>query len=411
MRILNADQIDMVPIDNLTTHPANPNRGDIEAIRTSIEADGFYGAVVAQRSTGHILVGNHRYQAAWELQAKAVPTIWVDCDDQAALRILLKDNRHAELGQRDPDSLVELLRQLDSTDQGLLGTGYDGTDLQALVAQLDASRNTNDGGGTDQAPDQSTQRLVEFQAKWDTEPGQVWVVNDRHRLLCGDSTDPNHVQLLLDGARPTLCVTDQPYGVDYDPAWRNESLRDCDRRTGVVENDDTADWYRVWELAPCDVVYTWYAVGLPGAPVQLALESAGYVFRSQIIWAKAHMVLGRGHYHWQHEHLLYFVRKGATANWIGDRSQTTLWDDIASVGSDPTDPDLKTHSTQKPLECMARPIRHHAGDVYDPFAGSGTILVAADRLGRSSYHMEINPQYVALILERCQSLGLDARRV
>jgi DNA modification methylase len=131
------------------------------------------------------------------------------------------------------------------------------------------------------------------------------------------------------------------------------------------------------------------------------LRSSKFEIRNQIVWSKPNLVIGRGHYHWQHEPCWYAVKDGATAHWIGDHSQSTVWQigfDEAAEGG---------HSAQKPVECMARAIRNHDGDVYDPFVGSGTTVVAAENLGRICYAIDIAPQYVAVTLQRLATMGLD----
>jgi len=165
------------------------------------------------------------------------------------------------------------------------------------------------------------------------------------------------------------------------------------------------DWSDAWKLLPCSVAYVWHA-GRYGVPAIESLEATGFEIRSQIIWRKTHFVISRGHYHWQHEPCWYAVRKGAKAQWIGDRSQSTVWD-IALVADDRGD---KGHGTQKPVECMARPIRNHEGNVADPFLGSGTSVVAAEQEGRICYGMEIAEKYVAVTLERLTTLGLEPKK-
>lgn len=130
-------EYEAVPIDAIEAHPRNPNRGDLDAIAESIEANGFYGALVVQRSTRRILAGNHRWQAARAAGLPEVPVVWVDVDDERALRILLADNRTAELSYRDPEELANLLAELESTDEVLLGTGYQPEDIEDLLAELD----------------------------------------------------------------------------------------------------------------------------------------------------------------------------------------------------------------------------------------------------------------------------------
>ena len=196
----------------------------------------------------------------------------------------------------------------------------------------------------------------------------------------------------------SLMVTDPPYGVEYDPNWRNEAaeaglLAYAASRVGKVEQDDRVDWSEAWRLFPGNVIYCWHA-GRHASSVQSSLESCNFEIRCQIIWAKSNYPISRGHYHWRHEPCWYAVRKGATAEWIGDRKQTTLWEINLDRNVD------GGHSTQKPLECMERPIRNHAGDVYEPFSGSGTTIIACERLKRKCRAVEISPAYVSVAIER-----------
>ena len=135
-RIVNADH-EMVGVDNLTTHPGNPRRGDLAAVKASIEVNGFYGTIVAQRSTGYVLAGNHRLMAARELGMEQVPVVWVDCDDTRARAILAADNRTSELGGFDSEALAQLLESLRIED-ALVGTGYDEGSISALISSLDS---------------------------------------------------------------------------------------------------------------------------------------------------------------------------------------------------------------------------------------------------------------------------------
>lgn len=140
-KIIN-DATVMVNVSDLAEHPRNPNRGDMERIGESIEADGFYGTIVAQKSTGHILVGNHRYRAAVELGLKTVPVTWVDIDDDQALRILVKDNRITEFGKRHTEALAELLKEIQAASS-LAGTGYSEQDVEALFQQVKVGVGSN----------------------------------------------------------------------------------------------------------------------------------------------------------------------------------------------------------------------------------------------------------------------------
>jgi DNA modification methylase len=233
-------------------------------------------------------------------------------------------------------------------------------------------------------------------------PGDLFRLG-KHRLLCGDSTKKEHASLLLSNEEPVLMVTDPPYGVNYDPEWREKWGLGPIKSRGKVVGDDRIDWSETYRLSRANVIYVWHA-GKHSHVVAQNIVDCGYEIVSQIIWNKPHLLISRGDYHWKHEPCWYAVKKGHTHNWHGDRTQTTVWDIANNSGIENKDNE-KTygHGTQKPLECMARPIRNNSkkGDlIYDPFLGSGTTLVAADKLNRKCYGMEIDPAYCEVIIRR-----------
>lgn len=179
------------------------------------------------------------------------------------------------------------------------------------------------------------------------------------------------------------------------------------RQTGLVANDHRVDWCDAYRLFSGDVAYVWHG-GTHAAEVASNLETAGFRIRTQIIWAKQHFALGRGDYHWQHEPLWHAVREGCASRWNGDRKQSTLWT-VANLNpfGGSTDEVPTGHGTQKPIELMRRPILNNTrlGEiVYDPFLGSGTILIAAQTTERICYGIEIDPAYVDVIVKRWQVL-------
>lgn len=236
-----------------------------------------------------------------------------------------------------------------------------------------------------------------------TRPGDVWLLGD-HRLVCGDATDPEAVAAALAGTTPHLMVTDPPYGVDYDPSWRVEVGKGA-LALGRVANDNQADWRQAWALFPGDVAYVWHG-GKHAAIVSESLQACRFEIRSQIIWDKGRLIISRGHYHWRHEPAWYAVRKGRTGHWNGDRKQTTVWQ-IPHRRSE------TGHGTQKPIECMKRPIENNSalGDrVYDPFVGSGTTIIAAEISGRVCHAIELDPVYVDVAVRRWEAhTGRSAR--
>jgi DNA modification methylase len=324
----------------------------------------------------------------------------VDVTEEEADKMLLTYDPLAMMAHADQDQLLHLLRDTQFESQAV-------NDMLEAVANgerlpmPDLTQPVED-------PGPQIDRADELREKWQTERGQVWEVG-RHRLMCGDCTDAEDVAETLNGASPPLMVTDPPYGVNYDPKWREDAAAKGligfgVSRLGEVTNDDRADWTPAWVFSPSTIGYIWHG-GLHAHIVRASLLDAGYELRGQIIWAKPSFAISRGHYNYQHEPCWYAVRQGNNAAWIGDHSQTSLW-----AIPRPVDTGL-THSTEKPLECMARPIRNHAGDVYDPFLGSGTTMVAAEQLGRICYGMEIEPKYVAVTLERMSGMGLEPKLV
>ena len=404
---------ELTAVAALRRHPENPRKGDVGAIGASIRANGFYGAVVAQRSTGYVLVGNHRYDSAVGEGLATLPVLWLDVDDAAARRILAVDNRTNDLATYDEAALAALLEQI-RRESDLGAAGYDEA---AYRDALEAAGIMADAEAEPAAI--AASRAEEVRAKWATEAGQLWVLKSprtgaEHRLLCGDSTNPKDITRLLAGARPVLLATDPPYGVRYDSSWRvGESSGEY--ATGKIQNDDRADWQEVWERWQAPVLYVWHS-GLHADLVKRGIEAAGFDVRAQIIWHKTAPVLSRGAYHWQHEPCWYAVQRGANANWRGDRSQTTVWTCGNGSGAartgDAADEFHGEHVSQKPVELFRRPLLNHTVDgdlVGEPFAGSGSQFVAAEQLGRVCAGMEIDPVHVAMILERMAEMGVEGR--
>lgn len=368
---------------NARRHPAKQR----DALRGSLDAVGWVAPVIVSARSGKILDGHARVEEALSRDENApVPFAEVDVSENEERTILATFDPITGLATYDREALDALLREVDTGDAA----------LQSLIADLAAQNDlylNGDEPGEPVDAEPQIDRAAELNKKWQVQPGDLWLIGP-HRLLCGDSTKAEDVARVLNEATPLLMVTDPPYGVEYDPTWRAEAgINKNQNKMGKVENDERADWTATWQLAPSSVAYVWHA-GLKASIVQASLEVAGFELRSQIIWAKDRLALSRGDYHWKHEPCWYAVKHGQTGNRTDDRTQTTLWEIESREDSG------HGHGTQKPLECMARPIRNHEGDVYEPFAGSGTTLVASQNLSRKCYAIEISPDYCAVILER-----------
>jgi len=324
------------------------------------------------------------------LGLKDVPVIRLSHLDEAERRAYrIADNKLTELGEWDEAILRDEIAGLLAEDFDLSLLGITDEDLDALLRDPDQL----EGGaveGEDDIPEPPVTPV--------SVAGDLWQLGS-HRLICGDSTSADVVGRLLGDVRPLLMVTDPPYGVEYDPSWRNQAGAAKTKRTGKVLNDDRADWREAWALFPGDVAYVWHGA-LHSSTVAESLVAAGFNVRSQIIWAKDRLVLSRGDYHWQHEPCWYAVKKTGKGHWAGDRKQTTLWH-ISGKDQDAA----TVHGTQKPVECMRRPILNNSSPgqaVFEPFMGSGTTLIAAETTGRVCFGIELNPAYVDVAIERWQ---------
>lgn len=377
----------------LIPYVRNPRKNDhaVEQMAGAITEFGFRIPLIA-KSNGELVDGHLRLKAALHLGLDTVPVILADDLTPAQIKAFrLLANRSATWAQWDDDLLRLELDDLKLEDFDLTLTGFDPDELAALLA--DGEKVQSGNNDDDLVPDLSEEPI--------TKPGDLWLLGP-HRLLCGDATTPANVRRLLGNAVPILMVSDPPYGVRYDPGWRNDAGVSSTARIGAVMNDDRADWSEAWALFPGDVCYVWHG-GLHADVVKASLESCEFVVRSQIIWNKPRLVLSRGHYHWKHEPCWYAVRKSANGNWQGSRDQVTVWDIPLQNGDEDS---ATVHGTQKPVECMLRPILNHTveGDyVYDPFLGSGSTLIAACKSNRRCLAMDIDPAYIDVAVKRWQN--------
>lgn len=323
------------PLAALQKHPRNYRIGDIDLIVNSITRFGFNGDLRIRNDL--ILAGNQSYTALVRMKAEGKPAprrIRVDGDEwlvpcidlshlteSESLAYLVADNRTQASGKEDDAALLSILQEVKQIDSSAFAaTGFDDKAVNLLISS--ERRKAKQNEDIDPATLQS--RSDEFGKKWATAPGQLWYIG-KHRLYIGDSTNSEHVQALLQGATPAIMVTDPPYGVDYDAEWRLR-LNESPRAIGQVTNDTRSNWRPAYTLAGADVAYVWHA-SLHTDSVLNDLRACDYEPRTQIIWVKDNFAVSRGHYHWQHEPCWYCVKKGATAKWLGDRKQVTLWEE------------------------------------------------------------------------------------
>jgi len=405
-----AAEIQHEPVESLIPYARNSRThtdDQVAQIAASMREFGWTMPVLIDEEGG-IIAGHARVLAARKLGVAVAPCVvargWSKEKKQA---YVIADNKLAENAGWNVAMLKLEVGELASAGYKLELLGFDPDALAALLAP-DGTQGLTDPDAAPALPTDPVSRK-----------GDLWLLG-RHRILCGDSTVATDVERVLAGVKPHLMVTDPPYGVEYDPSWRAKAgVGSANAAMGKVENDDRADWREAWDLFPGDVCYVWHG-GLHAGVVAESLAASRFRLRAQIVWVKTRAVLSRGHYHWQHEPALYAqredtddqwrfvpeheltgyaVRDGATGHWAGDRKQSTVWY-IEHLKSE------TGHGTQKPVECMKRPIENNSSPgqaVYEPFSGSGTTIIACEMTGRSAHAVELSPAYVDVAVERWQA--------
>jgi DNA modification methylase len=372
--------VQLINISELTVNPNNPRIIKDEKFEKLVQSIKEFPDMLKYRpivvdENNVILGGNMRFKACKAAKLKQVPIMKASELTEAQKReFIIKDNVSG--GEWD----WAMLQNEWDTEQ-LDAWGLDIPDFET-EHELEAVEDDYE------IPDEIQTDIV---------MGDLFEIGE-HRLLCGDSTDSDSVKKLLQGKEPYLMVTDPPYGVNYKPEWRSEAMPEKNdaehgRSIGKVLNDDNADWSESWCLSPAKVAYVYHA-GSKSPIVGNSLINCEFEIKSMIIWVKSHFAIGRSHYHEKKEPIYYAVKKGHKANWIGDRKQTTVWE------IDKPQKNETGHSTQKPIECMGKAIANHEGDVYDPFLGSGSTMVASHQLKRKCYGMELDPKYCQVIIDR-----------
>ena len=388
-----ADKIEQWPTAKLLPYARNArthSEEQVAQIAASIAEFGFTNPILAG-SDGIIVAGHGRLAAAQKLGLTIVPVVVLDHLTPTQRRALvIADNRIAEnAGWDDAMLRIELeALQLEGFDLDI--TGFDADALAELIA---GDEPDNEGQTDEDAVPEIGETPI-------SRPGDVWIMG-QHRLLCGDATDPASYDTLLGTERVAMIFQDPPYNVDYANSPKDK-LRGTHR---PILNDNLGDGFQDFllaafkpALARCNgAVY----VAMSSSELdtlQSAFRAAGGKWSTFIIWAKNTFTLGRSDYQRQYEPILYGWPEGATRHWCGDRDQGDVWH-----FNKPRVNDL--HPTMKPVELVERAIRNSSrpGDVVlDPFGGSGTTLIAAEKSSRQARLIELDPKYVDTIVRRWQ---------
>lgn len=375
-------------INTLKPHPSNPRKLTKEQhahIKTSLDKFGLVEKPIVNPD-GAIIGGHQRIKVLKDSGLKEVEC-WVPdspLDQKALDEMNIRLNKNT--GEWDFDILANNWEITDLFEWGFTADELQFSDPEKILIEEDDE--TLEPGKDEDAL---------------TKLGDLYELGS-HRLVCGDSTMPDVVEKCLNGNEPILMVTDPPYGVNYDPGWREKAGKGV-KALGKVQNDDKINWSLAWHLFPGSIAYTWCASWFLDEVAQ-SLKQTDYEIKSLIIWNKQNFTLGRGDYHWKHEPCWYAVKKGHSHNWQGSRKECTVWEisNLNAFGGKAEDGEERTaHSTQKPMECMAKPIRNNTAEgegVYDPFLGSGTTLIAAEQNDRVCYGIELSPAYCDIIVKR-----------
>ena len=394
--------IERWPTDKLVPYARNARTHSdeqIAQIAASIVEFGFTNPILAG-GDGVIVAGHGRLAAAQKLGLERVPVVVLDHLTPTQRRaLIIADNRIAENAGWDEAMLRIEIASLQDDDFDLALTGFDADALAELMAgdEPDAEGNTDD----DAVPEVGETPI--------SRPGDVWELGN-HRVLCGDATDPKSYEALMADAQADMVFTDPPYNVDYANSAKDK-MRGKDR---PILNDNLGDGFYDFLLAALTPMLercagaTYIAMSSSELDtLQQAFRAAGGKWSTFIIWAKNTFTLGRADYQRQYEPILYGWPEGAQRHWCGDRDQGDVWNIKKPQKND-------LHPTMKPVELVERAIRNSSrpGDVVlDPFGGSGTTLIAAEKSGRIGWLIELDPKYVDVIVRRWQDwTGQEAYR-
>lgn len=411
-------RIEQWPLTRLKRYARNARThspAQVKQIAASIRQFGFTNPVLVHKQSGEILAGHGRLDAAELLELAKIPVIVLDHLNEMQKRAyIIADNRLALDAGWDEETLAAELVALERDSFNLEVLGFTESELEDLL---------KDGSGAPATPEPQIDRAAELQMKWKTATGQLWQIGS-HRLLCGDSTNADDVRRLMNGKRACLFATDPSYLVAYDGTnhphkWtathghKHPGAKDWSDKYIDVDSPELGE--KLYDAFVGVAVenaitenaawYCWHA-SRKQRLLEAVWEKHGAFVHQQIIWAKDRPILTRSWYMWQHEPCFFGWIKGKKPPHFAKNYPTSVWQFPNRAATRPD------HPTQKPVEIFAIPMKQHTrrGDVcYEPFAGSGSQMIAAEQLARVCYAMEKSPPFVAVILERMSDMGLKPR--
>jgi len=385
-----ADRIEVWPVDKLVPYDKNPRTHSTEQvsqIAASIAEFGFLNPILVDTAAG-IIAGHGRLQAAKQLGLAQVPVVVLDHMTEAQKRAyVIADNKLALNAGWDEDLLRAEMIALSAENFDLPLIGFSDDELADLLSDPNIAAGNTDEDAVPEAPITPVSK-----------PGDLWKLG-HHRLLCGDSTVLANVEKVLDGALADMVFTDPPYNVDYGNTAKDK-MRGTNR---TIMNDNLGEGFEQFLYDSCVNMLT----VCKGAvyicmssselhTLQKAFIAAGGKWSTFIIWAKNTFTLGRADYQRQYEPILYGWKQGADHFWCGARNQGDVWFVNKPVRND-------LHPTMKPVELVERAVQNSSKSrdiVLDCFGGSGTTLIACEKLNRQCRMIELDPKYADVIVKR-----------
>jgi DNA modification methylase len=399
--------IEHLKTSDLIPYARNAKKHDasqVAKLAGSIREFGFTNPVLIDKDNG-IIAGHGRVLAAQSLALETVPCIRLGhLTDTQRRAYILADNRLAEIGGGWDEEMLKLeLADLAALDVDVAEIGFGAEDLAELEMEEEAEKSDADA-------EPQIDKAEELRAKWGVEPGQLWELGD-HRLLCGDSTIPEHVAKLMGGEKAEMMFTDPPYGVSYEGGHFHSGDVKIKRKREKLADDDSTAIYPTFLPVALSVVdgpcYMWFADS-KARDVYNAVYDAGCELHALIIWHKTNATYAamNAQYKQRHEPCLYFKPRGSTLRWCGASTEATVW-------NQDRDGINEFHPTQKPIALAAKAIgNHEAKIIFDAFNGSGSTLMACEQLGRKCRAIEISPAYVAVAIQRwADATGKEPKRL
>jgi DNA modification methylase len=386
-------QVDLTEIQRVIPYARNPRRNEqaIDKVAASIKEYGFRQPIVVDEDMV-IIAGHTRLQAAQKLGLAKIPThIATGLTPAQVKAYRLADNRIAQEAEWDDALLALEISDLSELGFDLDLTGFDSAELDQLLSDLD------DDGLTDE------DAVPEVPIDPITKAGDIWVLGD-HKLICGDSTDADTLDKLMDGHLVDMVFTDPPYNVNYGATAKDKMRAKGGSKAGrKILNDNLGDDFEAFLSAACANMLRLCKGGIYICmssseldTLQSAFRSSGGKWSTFIIWAKNTFTLGRADYQRQYEPILYGWKEGNDRYWCGARNQGDVW-----FFNKPLKNDL--HPTMKPVELVSQAITNSSKSkdiVLDSFGGSGSTMIACEKLGRQARLIELDPAYCDVIVKR-----------